>query len=53
MLEEGRYLAADGTALPLAVWPATGGAEKLPKAVILGIHGFDDYRNAWEEPATL
>jgi alpha-beta hydrolase superfamily lysophospholipase len=45
-----RYVAADGTALPLAVWPAEGGP---PKAVILGLHGFGDYRNAWEEPAEL
>ncbi len=52
-LEEGRYIAADGAALPLAVWPATAGAERLPKAVILGIHGFGDYRNAWEEPAAI
>jgi len=45
-----RYVAADGTVLPLAVWPAEGGP---PKAVILGLHGFGDYRNAWEEPAAL
>jgi alpha-beta hydrolase superfamily lysophospholipase len=45
-----RYLAADGTALPLAVWPATNGA---PTAVILGLHGYGDYRNAWEEPAAI
>ena len=45
-----RYLAADGTALPLAVWPATNGA---PTAVILGLHGYGDYRNAWEDPAAI
>ena len=45
-----RYVAADGTALPLAVWPATNGA---PKAVILGLHGYGDYRNAWEDPAAI
>lgn len=45
-----RYVAADGTALPLSVWPAENGA---PTAVILGLHGFGDYRNAWEEPATI
>ncbi len=43
-----RYVAADGTALPLSVWPAANGA---PKAVILALHGFGDYRMAWEEPA--
>ena len=45
-----RYVAADGTALPLAVWPA---AEGVPKVVILGLHGFGDYRNAFEEPAEI
>jgi alpha-beta hydrolase superfamily lysophospholipase len=45
-----RYVAADGTALPLAEWPAKEGP---PKAVILGLHGFGDYRTAWEEPAAI
>jgi acylglycerol lipase len=45
-----RYVAADGSALPLAQWPSTDGP---PKAVILGLHGFGDYRTAWEEPAAI
>ena len=45
-----KYVAADGTALPLAVWGAENGP---PKAVILGLHGFGDYRNAFEEPAAI
>ena len=45
-----RYVAADGTVLPLAVWPAQG---SRPKAVILGLHGFGDYRDAFEEPAEV
>ena len=45
-----RYVAADGTALPVAEWPAANGP---PKAVILGLHGFGDYRKAWEEPAEI
>lgn len=49
-LTEGRYLTADGTALPLAAWPAANGP---PKLVILGLHGFGDYRNAFEEPAAV
>ena len=49
-LQADRYITADGTILPLAIWPAEGGP---PKAVILGLHGFGDYRNAWEEPAAL
>lgn len=52
-LEEGRYVAADGTGLPLAAWPASGRGGISPKAVILGIHGFGDYRNAFEEPAEI
>jgi acylglycerol lipase len=49
-LESDRYVAADGTVLKLAMWPAAGGT---PKAIILGIHGFGDYRKAWEEPAEI
>lgn len=46
------YVAADGTRLPLARWPADGGAGS-PKVIVLGLHGFGDYRNAFEEPAAL
>ncbi|MCW5733186.1 MAG: lysophospholipase [Enhydrobacter sp.] len=46
-----RYVAADGAALPFAVWPAAG--DEAPSAVILGLHGFGDYRNAFEEPARI
>ena len=49
-LSNDKYVAADGTALPLAVWNAENGP---PKAVILGLHGFGDYRNAFEEPAAI
>src|SRR5436190_7336416 len=49
-LQADRYVAADGTSLALAVWPAS---DRPPKAVILGIHGFGDYRNAWEDPAEI
>ena len=45
------YVAADGTVLPLDVWPAADGVP--PKAVILGLHGFGDYREAFEEPAKV
>jgi acylglycerol lipase len=50
-LTDDRYVAADGTALPLAHWPAAKGA--APKAVILGLHGFGDYHNAFEDPAEI
>lgn len=46
-----KYVAADGTVLPLAVWPAADKA--APRTVILGLHGFGDYRDAFEEPAKV
>jgi alpha-beta hydrolase superfamily lysophospholipase len=45
-----RYVAADGTALPLTEWPAANGP---PQAIVLALHGFADYRNGFEEPAKL
>ncbi len=36
---------ADGTRLPLRVWPAPDA-----KAVILALHGFNDYSNAFDMP---
>ena len=50
-LTDDRYVAADGTALPLSSWPAANGA--APKAIVLGLHGFGDYRDAFEEPAKI
>ncbi len=38
---------ADGTALPLRGWPV----ESDLKAVILALHGFNDYSNFMDEPA--
>jgi alpha-beta hydrolase superfamily lysophospholipase len=56
-LTDTAYVAADGTNLPLAVWPAEespgGSTQGSPRAVILGLHGFGDYRNAFEEPAKV
>ena len=37
---------ADATRLPLRIWQAEGGV----KAVILALHGFNDYSNAFEMP---
>ena len=45
-----QYVAADGTALPVSIWPVADGK---PKAVVLGLHGFGDYRLAWDEPAQI
>ena len=45
-----RYVAGDGTALAVAEWPAANGP---PQAIILGLHGFGDYRKGFEEPAKV
>jgi acylglycerol lipase len=39
----------DGVALPLRRWPAKGPA----RAVILAVHGFNDYSRAFELPAAI
>ncbi|HET6223015.1 MAG TPA: alpha/beta fold hydrolase [Dongiaceae bacterium] len=39
---------ADGVQLPLRIWLPAG----QPKAVILALHGINDYSNAFEAPAT-
>lgn len=44
-----RYRAADGVELPLRRWLPEG----PPKAVILALHGFNDYSNAFAAPAAL
>lgn len=38
-------LTEDGMRLPLEVWPAEG----APRAVVLALHGFNDYRRAFDE----
>ena len=45
----GRLIAADGAVLPLRAWLPTG----APAAVVLALHGFDDYSNAFAVPARL
>jgi acylglycerol lipase len=45
-LAEDRMIMADGTALPLRVWLPKGDI----KAVVLAVHGFNDYSNAFEGP---
>jgi acylglycerol lipase len=38
---------ADGYRLPVTTWRAQG----EPRAVLLALHGFNDYRNAFQDPA--
>lgn len=40
-------LMADGYRLPLSVWAPAG----EPRAIVLGLHGFNDYRQAFSAPA--
>ncbi|HEX9488946.1 MAG TPA: alpha/beta hydrolase [Stellaceae bacterium] len=47
LLADNVLIAADGTPLPLRVWLPQG----KPKAVILALHGFNDYSNAFTDPA--
>ena len=47
-LTEDRLITADGLALPLRAWLPEDGA--APKAVILALHGFNDYSSAFEGP---
>lgn len=44
-IESQNVVTSDGARLPLRVWPAEN-----PKAVIIGVHGFNDYSNAFEMP---
>lgn len=43
------YIAADGTRLPVRVWPAREAGP--PRAIVLGVHGFGDYSIAFDDPA--
>lgn len=45
--EDDRFVSFDGTALGLTVW----GADIQPEAVIVGLHGMNDYANAFHMAA--
>jgi alpha-beta hydrolase superfamily lysophospholipase len=51
--DEHAFTMSDGARLPARVWPATDakGRETAPRAIILGIHGMNDYSNAFDMPA--
>jgi alpha-beta hydrolase superfamily lysophospholipase len=44
-LDEQRFIARDGTLLPVRAWLPEGS----PRAVMLALHGFNDYSNAFAE----
>lgn len=49
-LERDAFVSFDGARLPLKVWSPEGafGARNDPKIVVLGLHGFDDYAEAFD-----
>jgi acylglycerol lipase len=48
LLQDDRIVQADGASLPLRKWLPTG----TPRAVILALHGFNDYSRAFDKPGT-
>ena len=47
VLTPAHAIMADGYRLPLSVWQPAG----EPQAIVLGLHGFNDYRQAFAAPA--
>ena len=47
-LTDDAYIAVDGASLPLRHWLPDG----EPKAIVLAVHGINDYSNAFDIPAT-
>jgi alpha-beta hydrolase superfamily lysophospholipase len=48
-LEPDRFVTADGVGLPLRHWDSAG----PPRAVILALHGMNDYSNAFDSAAAI
>ncbi len=46
-LTQDAFITTDGERLPLRIWPANG----APRAIIVAVHGFNDYGRAFEAPA--
>lgn len=47
------FVTRDGLKLPLRHWDAQGQPGAAPKAVIIGLHGMNDYSNAFDGPGRL
>lgn len=47
LLPQQSWRTEDGRVLPLRQWPAEG----QPRAVVIALHGFNDYGNAFADPA--
>jgi alpha-beta hydrolase superfamily lysophospholipase len=52
-ISQRRFVAADGAVLPLEVWLPPGLVPDNIRAVILALHGFNDYGNAFAIPAAV
>ena len=50
---ETSFIAADGEILPLRKWLPRVNGQQEAKAVILALHGFNDYANAFEGPGEV
>lgn len=48
-MTDSHFRMSDGAILPLRRWAPAGG----PKAVVLALHGFNDYSNAFDRPAQV
>lgn len=49
VMTDSHFRMADGAILPLRQWAPAG----RPKAVVLALHGFNDYSNAFDKPARV
>ena len=47
-IQGSNFIASDGMALPIRIWEPDPDDWAAPKAVILALHGFNDYSNAFE-----
>lgn len=51
VIADANLIATDGATLPLRIWkPAESADRGSPKAVIIALHGFNDYRNFFAAP---
>jgi acylglycerol lipase len=52
MLTDTAFITTDDKTLPLREWLPNGPPGAAPRAVILALHGFNDYSNAFDGPAS-
>jgi len=52
-ITEAAFTTTDAASLPLRRWLPMGLPQSEPRAVILALHGFNDYSNAFDAPAKI